>query len=497
MGACEPSALDVLHGRVMAKTTPIPMLDLMFFLTESVDNPRHVGSVLVFRKPARGGADTVRQCVEAYASAKPQPPFNRVPVFRKVGMPVWREVDELDAGYHVHHVALPPPGSNEQLHRLIADLHAPMLERHKPGWKVYFIDGLEGDRFAVYHKCHHALVDGESGMAILRRSLSDSPTDRHIRTTVGLDHPSRPRPAPHGLQERLEREARRLASRTYTIGVGGLHLVEQLANALRGYSPRQMRSFTAPLTPMNETIYNSRSVTHTSLPLAGVKSIARAWETTVNDIMLCVLDDAVNRYLRSLGRKPEHPLVALCPVSLRDADASEATTNVSAIWPPLGPVDAPIDRRLRTIIANTREKKAELKGLGKDVAYAYAVMAFALSETLTIARPETWGFLPANFLVSNVKGPEHPLYLNGARLEALFPVSTLIVGVGLNVTFMSYAGQVILGFTANGASMPRLETLARYTDQAYAALEAATLRRNKPRPVKRTAAAAKHVALAQ
>jgi hypothetical protein len=124
-------------------------------------------------------------------------------------------------------------------------------------------------------------------------------------------------------------------------------------------------------------------------------------------------------------------------------------------------------------------------------------MAFAMSETLTIARPEAWGFLPANMLVSNVRGPDRPLYLNGARLEALFPVSTLIVGVGLNVTFMSYAGQMVLGFTANGASLPRLETLARYTDRAYEALEAATLRRKKPAASARRKRPDGHAALAK
>jgi diacylglycerol O-acyltransferase / wax synthase len=481
----------------MAKTTPIPMLDLMFFLTESVDNPRHVGSVLIFRKPRRHGSRVVQEIVDAYRRVKPREPFNRIPVFRKTGMPLWQEVDDIAASHHVRHLALPAPGSNQQLHELIADLHAPILERHRPGWKLYVIDGLAGDRFAIYHKCHHALVDGESGMAVLRQSLSESATDRHIRTTVGLEHPPRPRPAPHGLRDVLEREARRLAKRTFSIGFSSLYLAEQTLAAFGGYTPKKARAFTAPLTPMNEPIYNSRSVTHLSLPLADIKSIARAWDATVNDVMLCVIDAAVNRYLREVGRTPEHPLVALCPVSLRSGAAAQATTNVSAIWPLLGPVKAPIERRLQAIVANTRAAKGELKELGKDVAYAYAVMAFAMSETLTIARPESWGFLPANMLVSNVRGPERPMYLNGARLEALFPVSTLIVGIGLNVTFMSYAGQMVLGFTANGSALPEVESLGRHTGEAFAALQAVTLRRSARGGARRKSAPRRRAALAQ
>jgi hypothetical protein len=154
---------------------------------------------------------------------------------------------------------------------------------------------------------------------------------------------------------------------------------------------------------------------------------------------------------------------------------------VSAIWPPLGPVSAPILRRLEAIKASTRAEKARLQGLGKEAAYAYAVMAFAISETLAIARPETLGLLPANMLISNVRGPDRPLYLNGARLQTFFPVSTLIVGVGLNITFMSYGDQMVFGYTANGSALPEVESMARHTVEAFAALEKATRTRGPAR----------------
>jgi WS/DGAT/MGAT family acyltransferase len=460
-------------------TTPIPMLDLMFFLTESVDNPRHVGSVLIFRRPARGGADIPQRIVDAYRRAAPKPPFNRVPVFRSTGMPQWREVERIDPTHHVLHLALPAPGSDQQLHELIADLHAPMLERHRPGWKMYVIDGLAGGRFAIYHKVHHALVDGESGMAILRRSLADSPRDRRIRSTVGLEHPERPRPAPHGFRDALEREAQKLARRTLMMSRSSIEIVEEALGGLLGYTPRRRRAFTAPQTPMNDPIYNARAIAHATLPLAAMKAVARATDATMNDVALCILDAGIQRYLRAMGRVPDHPLVTICPVSLHDPQAKQATTNVSAIWPQLGPVQAPILRRLEAIKASTRAEKARLQGLGKDAAYAYAVMAFALSETLTIARPEALGLLPANMLISNVRGPERPLYLGGARLETFFPVSTLIVGVGLNITFMSYGDQIVFGYTANGSALPEVESLARYTVEAFATLERATMQRRR------------------
>ncbi|NJD32206.1 MAG: wax ester/triacylglycerol synthase family O-acyltransferase [Gammaproteobacteria bacterium] len=461
----------------------IPMLDLMFFLTETQDNPRHVGSVLIFQKPKRGGERITGEIVGAYRRAKPVAPFNRVPVFKAVGLPEWREVDSIDPSHHVLHLALPAPGSNEQLHELVADLHAPMLERHRPGWKMYVIDGLEGDRFAIYHKVHHSLVDGESGMAMLRNSLATSPRDRRIRTTVQLPHRHRPRPAPEGLRDALEREARALAKRTISLGRGSFRVLEQAVEGLRGFSPKGTRAFTAPHTPMNDPIYNARSITHAVLPLARMKAVARAWDATLNDVALTILDAGINRYLKEAGRPPGHPLVALCPVSLHDPDVKKATTNVSAVFPPLGAVTAPIDERLRQVMASMRTAKEQLKGLGKRAAYVYAVLAFAMTETLVIAQPERLGLgmLAANVLVSNVRGPDETLYLDGAKLEAFFPVSTLIVGVGLNVTLMSYDGLVILGYTANGSALPEVESLARYTQDAFAALEKATVQRKARR----------------
>jgi WS/DGAT/MGAT family acyltransferase len=453
--------------------TTIPMLDLMFFLTESVDNPRHVGAVQIFRLPKRGGAARVREIVTAYRRMKPQPPFNRVPVFQRAGLPQWREVESIDSRYHVLHLSLPSPGTDEQLHQLIADLHAPMLERHRPGWKVYVIEGLSGDRFAMYHKVHHALVDGEAGMAIIERSLATSARDRRIRATVSTGIKVRPRPVPGDLRETIEKEARRFARRTLSIGRGSAHLLEETLQGLRGFSKTRHRAFTAPHTPMNDPIYNARAITHTVFSLPAMQTVARSNKCTLNDVALCIIDAGLNRYLREMGRPPDHPLVALCPVSLRDPGAPEATTNVSAIWPPMGPRSGPVDERLQTIAANTRVAKAGLKGLGKGAAYAYAVLAFAMSETLVLAQPDILGLLPANVLVSNVRGPDHTLYLNGAKLEALFPVSTLIVGVGLNVTFMSYGKQVVMGFTANGAALPEVESLARYVQEAFAELRVA------------------------
>ena len=456
---------------------PIPMLDLMFFLTENQDNPRHVGAVLIFQRPRRGGADIVDKIVDAYRRAIPVPPFNRIPVFRRLRLPEWQEVKRLDMDWHFQHRTLPAPGSDAQLDDLVAELHAPMLDRDRPGWRVFVIGGLARNRFAVFIKIHHSLVDGESGIALVQRSLSRSPRDRRIRTVIATSLPAAARAVPRDLLPRLERDMANAARTALSIGWGWERVLEESLAGLRGFSSKMTRPFTAPLTPMNEPIRNARAIAHTVLPLRAMTSVARAWGTTLNDVALCVLDAAMNRYLRSIGRPADRALVAICPVSLQDRKHKKLTTQVSAFWTPLGTPSAAVGRRMRQVMANTRAAKERIRTLPKDVAYAYAVLTFALGETLALVpRGSADYFVPSNVLISNVRGPSEPLYLCGARLEALCPVSTLISGMGLNITFMSYAGQVVIGFTANASALPNAGRLAQYTREAFATLERATRR---------------------
>ncbi len=451
---------------------PIPMLDLMFLLTENQDNPRHVGAALIFQRPHRCGAGFLDRIVDAYRRATPVPPFNRLPVLRRIGLPEWQEVDQLDTDYHLQLRTLPAPGTDAQLDELVAELHAPMLDRSHPGWQVYVIDGLERNRFAVFIKIHHSLVDGESGIALVHRSLSRSPRDRRIRTVVATSLPAAAHSAPGDLLPRLEREVTNALRTALSIGWGSERVLEECLAGLRGFSNRTTRPFTAPLTPMNEPIRNARAIAHTVLPLRAMMTVARAWGTTLNDVALCVLDAAMNRYLRSIGRPAGRALVAICPVSLQDPKHKQLTTQVSAIWTPLGTPSAAASRRMRQVMANTRAAKERIRALPRDVAYSYAVLTFALGETLAlIPRGSADYFVPANVLISNVRGPGAALYLNGARLEALCPVSTLISGMGLNITFMSYAGQVTIGFTANASALPHAGRLAQYTREAFATLE--------------------------
>jgi WS/DGAT/MGAT family acyltransferase len=461
----------------------ISMMDLMFLLTEKPEVPRHVGAVLIFRRPRVGGARAARDIVHAYRRARPRPPCNRIPVIDGTGLPEWREVDEIDPSQHVLHLHLPAPGTDRQLHELIAELHEPLLDRHRPGWQICVIEGLDGDRFAIYHKCHHSLVDGELGMTVLRRSLSTSPQDRRIRPIAVPAH-NRPRPRKKtGLLHRIEAGTGRLAVDALSMGLGSLQAIARVFDGMQGYSSSEARAFTAPHTPMNAPIRGARSIAHMVLPLTQMKAVAHARKATLNEVALAILDEAMQRHLRDTGRTPDRPLVAICPVALHDPGVKRAANRLSIILAPLGDVSARVDRRLQQIAARTRVAKAQLVRLGPDAAYAYTVATFVLTQALQIARPALRGsaMLLGNAVVSNVRGPAERLYLNGARLDVIFPVSVLDNVVGLNIVFISYADRVIFGFTANASALPDMELLTRHAQDAFADLERVTLRRSAGR----------------
>ncbi len=461
---------------------PIPMLDLMFFLTETQDNPRHVGAVLLFEKPQRRGEDAVRRILDAYRQTRPVAPFNRIPLLRTGGLPEWQEVEDLDMEWHVQHMALPAPGTDAQLHQLVAELHAPMFERSRPGWKVFVIDGLERDRFAVFIKVHHALIDGESGIELVQRALSRSARDRRVRSVLATRLPAPKKRRKDSALARAEDQVADLTGKAVAVGLGALRLAEETFGGLSGVGGGRSRAFTAPLTPMNEPIHNARTITHLMLPLDSMMAIAHAWGATLNDVALCVLDAAMHRYLAQQDRVPPRALVAICPVSLQERDAKLASTQVSIFWTPLGAPGATIGQRMREVMANTKEAKERIRSLPRDAAYAYSVLTFAVGETLALVPRQSSDFLlGSNVLISNVRGPEESLYLGGARLEALCPVSTLISGMGLNITLMSYAGQVVIGFTANASALPDAGLLADFTKDAFVALQAQSRRLQRGR----------------
>jgi diacylglycerol O-acyltransferase / wax synthase len=209
-----------------------------------------------------------------------------------------------------------------------------------------------------------------------------------------------------------------------------------------------------------------------------MRTVGKALGGTLNDVAATIVDEGLHRYLRERGRPATRPLVAMCPVSLRDADDKEATTKATAMCVPLGAPAANVQQRMAQVVAAIGSAKGEVRAMSKDSAMMYGISVFALAEmeaelshySTAVTRPM------ANFVLSNVPGSPSPLYLNGARLTGSYPISALAATMGLNVTLSSYAGAMDFGFVANGTSMAQLPELARHTREAFDDLRAAAKR---------------------
>ena len=462
----------------------IPPLDLLFLLTETAASPKHVGAVLLFARPPSGDPGFVGSIVAAYRNQPPVPPFNFVPELVNAGMPRFRTAEDFDPAYHVQHLALPAGATHSTFLSLVADLHEPLLDRDRPLFRIWAIEGLPDGMFALYMKIHHAVIDGASGAQRIFGSLSASAAGKLQPPPFALELSARrPRP-PKGLTDQLRSirtSATHQALALKDISLGALRKgIAGLAGAgMRGSLP-----FIAPRTPMNAPLTMARSFATLSLPLAEMRAVGKAFGATLNDVAATIVDEGVHRYLRATGRATRDPLVAMCPMSLREEGDTEAATKASAMFVPLGTPDATVVDRVGQVVASMATAKEELRAMSKDAAMLYAIAAFGLAE-LAVAIPGNRVTRPlANFVLSNVPGARHTLYLNGARLVGNFPISALAANIGLNATLASYGDTMDFGFVGNGTTMKGMPEVAAHTAAAYAELKAAAL------PAKATAAKA-------
>lgn len=453
----------------------IPPLDLMFLLTETADSPKHVSALMTFDAPAAGARAPVRELVRAFRAAKPVAPFTYVPEFPLTGAPRWKSAASVDLLRHVHHLALPAGAGEDTLLEVVQRLHETVMDRSRPGFEVFFIEGLAGGGFAVFVRLHHAIVDGASAMALLLASMNDAATAKRIEPfyAVQLSAP-RPRP-PKSLLDRVT--ALQKTARSQTAAVAGLTvgLVKKSLSRLLGGGKSGSEPFSAPRTPLNDRLRTARSIATLSLPLAEMKAAGKAFGGTLNDVAVTVVDAGLQRYLAGLGLSSGQPLVVMCPISLREPGDKEATTKVTAMFVPLGPRALTVAERMRTTMAHAVAAKDELRKMSKDTAMLYAIAAFGLAEAeaeLSHRAPAPTRPL-ANFVLSNVPGSATPLYLGGARMNGMYPISSIAAGMGLNVTLASYAGSMDFGFVGNGVALPHLSTLARHTQEAFDELKAA------------------------
>ncbi|MBY5993468.1 wax ester/triacylglycerol synthase family O-acyltransferase [Ferrimonas balearica] len=456
----------------------LSLLDLGFVLFESDSTPLHISGLVMLTPPEGEEAEFGRRLVERlWASGPVEAPFNRVLDLSVTRLPRWRPAPAVDLGYHVRHSRLPGPGDQHQLLELISRIHSYRLDRSRPLWELWVIDGLASGEVALVVKIHHALADGVRAAQLFARCCAESPEQFTRPFWMGNDDTDVTALAKRESLLSGLLQSSGLVRRQIGASIGLAKLAGKLALNWLNLQPTRLKvPFTAPRTPFNISPDRARTVALADLPLRRFSRIAKLTGTTANDVMLTVCDMALQRYLQVHNWSSSKPLVALMPINLRrPGEEPVACNKITLGLVELGrSEDSPLVR-LGSIRDGTEGVKQEALELSGDAYYQYSIIINALA--LTAGRLGLHHYLPpaTNMLISNVPGPTRPLYFMGAQVSQMFPLSLLLPGQTLNITLLSYAGQMHFGLVCCRRSLPGFEAIADYLRDALTELEQATL----------------------
>jgi WS/DGAT/MGAT family acyltransferase len=459
-------------------------LDATFLYLESPSNLMHVASTAVFDPSTVPGGysfDKVKELVESRLHLLP--PFRRrlVEVPFQLHHPLWVEDPDFDLDYHMRRAALPSPGGEQELAEFAADVMSRPLDRTKPLWEMYVIEGLENGLIATVTKTHHAAIDGVSGNELTVNLLDLQPEPME---TVP-DTEWKPDRIPTDLE--LVGYALNSLARQPVLGVKAARRTLEAAVTLRRRNRRPEITpppapFAAPRTSINKAITPRRSFAFTQLPLDDVKMIKNALGGTVNDVVLALCAGALRTYLDAKGELPTDPLIAMVPISVRTEDLKGAMGNqVSQMLVSLATtIEDPVER-LHEISKGTEGAKEQEKAIGAETlmnwaefaAPAVAARAARLYSNMKLADRHRPLF---NVTISNVPGPNFPLYSAGARMVAMYPLGPIADGGGLNMTVMSYMGTMFFGLNACKDLVPDVWDIAHALDASLEELRKAAER---------------------
>jgi WS/DGAT/MGAT family acyltransferase len=448
--------------------------DSMFLIPETRDQPMHVGSLQLFARPAGADENFMPELFQRMLAVDEVAPLFRKRAYRSVttlGQWAWQDDRGIDLEHHVRHSALPRPGRIRELLALASRLHSTLLDRHRPLWEVHLIEGLEDGRFAVYTKMHHALMDGVSALALLSKASADSPDDLALRAPyLPLEETAHSGEASGGGGlAGLPAAAAGAVGDVLGLGPSMLRLAEHtVRDQLAGHSGG------APRTIFNSGITGSRRFAAQSWPLERMRAVADAASLSLNDIVLAMCAGALRDYLIDLDALPDESLTAMVPVSLRGLGLDTSAGNaVGIIIANLATDEADPGRRMAAIGESMLAGKQQLDGMSVLQVTAMSALAMAPLALGSILGLNRFIPPPFNLVISNVPGPREPLWFNGARLDAIYPMSIPVDGQALNITVTSYVDSMEFGVMGCRRSVPHLQRLLGHLDTALAGLEKA------------------------
>jgi diacylglycerol O-acyltransferase len=459
-----------------SRTTPLrelSALDLAFFLAESENSPKHVAGLILLRKPDPCPRNFVSRLVEELKTHhEPTEPFNLVIRFAGLTGPHWEMARHFDISQHVFYHRPAKSSTWLEVKDFVARLHEPLMDRSRPLWEYHMIDGIEDRHFAVYTKIHHAYADGMTMTSWLDRTLARSPDDQRLQPvwTMPAARKVRRRSAPSPL-ERVRNLGGEAWNQVQTAG-GMAKLATQQVLERTGLTRKavSLQFATAHDTPLTGSATPGRNIATTFLPMDDIRRVCNATRLTLNHVVLACIDAAMHRHLQQVGFGVDHPLTIQMPVNLRKDGESESGNRVGVALVELADPQADPLRRLQQIGHSLDRVRHQFDSVPSHSVQQYTVLSALANELIE----KVWlsNRIPAtgHTLVSNVPGPKGPLYLRGAQVEQMYPISILVPGLRTNITLFSCSGVLNFGIVATH-DLPQPDLLARYIEEEFRDLE--------------------------
>ncbi|MDV2467523.1 wax ester/triacylglycerol synthase family O-acyltransferase [Acinetobacter chinensis] len=446
---------------------PLHPIDFIFLTLEKRQQPMHVGGLFLFQIPDNAPETFIQDLVTDIRNSKsvPIPPFNN-----KLNGLFWDEDEEFDLDHHFRHIALPHPGRIRELLTYISQEHSALIDRAKPLWTCHIIEGIEGNRFGMYFKIHHAMVDGIAGMRLVEKSLSHDPDTKSIVPPWCVEG----KRAKRLKQPKASKIKGILATLKDQLEATPI-VTQELFNTVfkdMGKNPDYVSSFQAPQSILNQRVSSSRRFAAQSFEFSRLHRIAKALGVTINDVVLAICSGALREYLLKQNALPKKPLIAMVPASIRDDD-SAVSNRITMILANLGTHKEDPLERLQIVRRSVMNAKERFKRMNSSQIMNYSAFVYGVAG-MNIAS----GILPKrqafNLVISNVPGPREPLYWNGARLDALYPASIVLDGQALNITMTSYMDKLEVGLTACRNALPKMQNLLTHLEDEIQLFEKIT-----------------------
>lgn len=440
--------------------------DAFFLRAESPSCPFHVASLMVLAPPEDSSPHYMRELASKLGRIK-----EVWPVFGKrlndpysLKNPGWVEAEDFKPEDHVLHYQLPASGGMDDLLGLVAHAHEQLLDRTRPLWQAHLIEGLPDGRFALYFKVHHALVDGVGGLKMLQEmftpdpsgKLLDAPQKKHCQT----DHNKA------SLGESIKHALTAILKQTRALPEAYNLLANIGLDNLLGKKDVPQLPFAAPRTLLNKELGTRRRFIVCELPVEKVREIGKYYDGTINDVLVAICGNALRDYLVSLNQLPPKTLEAGLPVSVKSKNNDQGN-QLSFIICPFETNERDPVQRLRHIIKTTRKAKNDLAHISPEATEDLATIAMVPFLVLTLTHHSQTLPPVFNTILSNVPGPKKTIYLEGARLEKLYPLSIVTDGMGLNITVISYNGSLCIGITTAPSNEPHIEHLSTLIQQGF------------------------------